>query len=365
MAALFYIWDATQHHPQKTISTLEQAEFFATNPQGLGFTENLKSWLLDVEQIVTSPVLAENFDEEIIQFFTKVQGFFNFSSNVFVIEHLQEKSKYLYKILVETLRKHKLVAFDAKHYVFFSQDVIFPDQESIEEMLGAVQAVTKEQLLQFKAVPASNDKLIVFSEEWLKANQDTLHFIKIKKSNVFNELVIGFYRDISSELYQDIAILTPTNGNRLAYTKVALIDYIQLKTGVNFHLKRDHYINDYTLQYLPNIHGIEGEASHFDDPSQLQFVLQQVYDFLIYDAEKHKDLNTLNQWVNHGDEKQYITGLGVISRLVFAKYMNDPLYDQLVDEALPYIQRHRFFKKMTLEDFHERLTKEIKDILDK
>lgn len=51
--------------------------------------------------------------------------------------------------------------------------------------------------------------------------------------------------------------------------------------------------------------------------------------------------------------------------MVFAKYMNDPLYDQLVDEALPYIQRHRFFKKMILEDFHERLTKEIKDILDK
>ena len=115
---------------------------------------------------------------------------------------------------------------------------------------------------------------------------------------------------------------------------------------------------------MPNIHGIEGEASHFDDPSQLQFVLQQLHDFLIYEAEKHKDLNTLNQWVNHGDEKEYITGLGVISRLVLAKYVNDPLYDQLVDEALPYVQMFRFFKQMTEQEFHMRLAKEIKEILE-
>lgn len=364
MAALFYIWDATQHHPQKTISTLEQAEFFATNPQGLGFTENLKSWLLDVEQIVTSPVLAENFDEEIIQFFTKVQGFFNFSSNVFVIEHLQEKSKYLYKILVETLRKHKLVAFDAKHYVFFSQDVIFPDQESIEEMLGAIQAVTKEQLLQFKAIPQTKEKLSLFTDQWLNINKPILKFSRQIKRNQHNQLN-SYCRDFNFQLYEDISILCSNKPNVISYREVDLLTYIQVSLEKAIGILRQHPINDDTLQYLPNIHGIDGEASHFDDPSQLQFVLQQVYDFLIYDAEKHKDLNTLNQWVNHGDEKQYITGLGVISRLVFAKYMNDPLYDQLVDEALPYIQRHRFFKKMTLEDFHERLTKEIKDILDK
>lgn len=38
MSALFYVWDAEQHHFQTTISTLEQAEYFATNPQDLGFT---------------------------------------------------------------------------------------------------------------------------------------------------------------------------------------------------------------------------------------------------------------------------------------------------------------------------------------
>lgn len=45
--------------------------------------------------------------------------------------------------------------------------------------------------------------------------------------------------------------------------------------------------------------------------------------------------------------------------------MNDPLYDQLVAEALPYVNRNRFFKNMTVEQFHERLEKEIRDILDK
>lgn len=126
---------------------------------------------------------------------------------------------------------------------------------------------------------------------------------------------------------------------------------------------RLHYIDDYTLQYLPSIHGVKGEPSHFNDPKQLQHVLQQVYEFLIYDEEKHKDLETLNQWLNHGDEKEYITGLGAISRLVLAKYVNDPLYNQLVQEALLYVNRNRFFKNMTLEQFHERLEKEIKDIL--
>ena len=191
MAALFYVWDSTQHHPQTTISTLEQAEYFATHPQDLGLTENLKNWLLDVEQIVTNPELAENFDEEIIQFFTNAKGYFNFSSNVFVIEYLQEKSKYLYKILVETLRKHNLVAFDAKHYVFFSRDIIFPDQKNIEQMLDAVPALTREQLLQFKAVPPTREKLSIFAVQWLDLNKNTLNFMRnIKKINIVKLMVI-------------------------------------------------------------------------------------------------------------------------------------------------------------------------------
>ena len=97
----------------------------------------------------------------------------------------------------------------------------------------------------------------------------------------------------------------------------------------------------------------------------LQHILNQLYDFLIYDAEKHKDIETLNQWLNHGDEKEYITGLGAISRLVLAKHVNDPLYNQLVQEALPYVNRNKFYKNMTLDQFYERLEMEIKEILEK
>ena len=364
MAASFYVWDAVQHNPQTTISTLEQAEYFATHPQDLGFTENLKNWLLDVEQIVTNSELAENFDEEIIQFFTNAKGYFNFSSNVFVIEYLQEKSKYLYKILVETLRKHNLVAFDAKHYVFLSRDVIFPDQKNIEQMLDAVQAVTKEQLLQFKSIPPNGDKLVIFADQWLELNKEKFCFIKQRKKNQYNQFN-SYYRDLGDQLYEDILILSENKKNILAYCSISLTSYIQVTQEKAIPIYRKHFIDGYVLQCVPNSHGIMGEPNHFSDPKQLQHVLQQVHDFLIYDAEKHKDVETLNQWFNHGDEKEYITGLGVISRLLLAKYVNDPLYDQLVAEALPYVNRNRFFKNMTVEQFHERLEKEIRDILDK
>ena len=363
MSALFYVWDPKQHNPQTTISTLEQAEYFAINSQEIGFSENLKNWLLDVEQIVTKPELAENFDEEIIQFFSNVKGFFNFSTNVFVIEYIQEKSKYLYKILVDTLRKYNLVAFDAKHYVFFSRDVIFPDQKSIEQMLSSVEAVSREQLLQFKAIPQTQEKLSIFADQWLDLNKESLNFIKQRKKNQFNETI--YHRDFNDQIYEGILILCSSKKNVLAYSQIALGSYIQISSEKAIRILRQHFIDDHTLQYLPNIHGIEGEAIHFNDPQQLQHVLQQVYDFLIYDEEKHKDLETLNQWLNHGDEKEYITGLGAISRLVLAKYVNDPLYNQLMQEALPYVNRNRFFKNMTLEQFYERLEMEIKEILEK
>lgn len=364
MSALFYVWDAEQHHFQTTISTLEQAEYFATNPQDLGFTENLKNWLIEVESIVTNPELAENFDEEIIQFFSNVKGFFNFSTNVFVIEYLQEKSKYLYKILVETLRKHNLVAFDAKHYVFFSRDVIFPDQKSIEQMLNAVQAVTKEQLLQFKAVPSNSDKLSRFAYQWLESNYNKLKFTKIEKKHQY-PTSDNLYRNINSNIYESIFILCSRKKNVLAYSELSLASYVQVTLDKAIKIFRTHHINDKTLQYFPNIHGIEGEASHFNNPKELQHILNQLYDFLIYDAEKHKDIETLNQWLNHGDEKEYITGLGAISRLVLAKHVNDPLYNQLVQEALPYVNRNKFYKNMTLDQFYERLEMEIKEILGK
>lgn len=364
MSALFYVWDPKQHNPQTTISTLEQAEYFATNSQEIGFSENLKNWLLDVEQIVTKPELVDNFDEEIIQFFSNVKGFFNFSTNVFVIEYLQEKSKYLYKILVETLRKHNLVAFDAKHYVFFSQDVIFPDQKSLEQMLSSVEAVSKEQLLQFKAIPENGNKLTIFAREWLKLNKNDLNFKEINKKNQFNE-VSNNCREFNLHIYEGILILCINKKNTLAYEKVSLSSYIQVTKNKAIRIYRQHYIDGYNLQYLPSLHGITGEPNHFIYPEQLQYVLQQIYDFLIYDAKKHSDPKTLNEWLNHGDEKEYITGLGAISRLVLAKYVNDPFYDQLVEEALPYVNRNRFFKNMSFEQFKERLEKEIKDILEK
>ena len=93
--------------------------------------------------------------------------------------------------------------------------------------------------------------------------------------------------------------------------------------------------------------------------------MQQIYDFLIYDEAKYKtDLITYSQWVNHGDEKEYITGLAVIDRLILAKYVNDPLYDQLVAEALLYVRRGKgSFRKATLEQFHEKLEQTIKQKL--
>lgn len=364
MSSLFYIWDAAQHHPDVTITTLEQAEYYATNSQVIGFTDKLKNWLLDVESIVTNPELAANFDEEIIGSFTNVKRYFSDSDNIFRIEQgLLHKSKYLYKVLVEKLRQHDLVAFDARSYIFFSRDIIFPDQQSIERMLDAVKPVTKEQLEQFQAIPENGDKLFVFAKQWLDLNKETLNFTRKIKKNQFNQLN-SYCRDFDFQLYEDILIICSNKSNIISYQEIDLLTYIQISSEKAIRILRQHPIDGYTLQYLSDVHGITGEPSHFSDPKQLQYVLQQVHDFLIYDAEKHKDIETLNQWLNHGEEKEYITGLGAISRLVLAKYINDPLYDQLVKDALPYVNRHRFFKNMTSEQFHERLEQEIKNILD-
>lgn len=364
MSSLFYIWDAGQHHPDATIETLEQAEYYATNSQSTGFTDKLKNWLLNVESIVTNPELAANFDEEIIGSFTHVNRYFDAVDNVFKIEQgLLLKSKYLYKVLVETLRQHGLVAFDARSYHFFSQEKIFPEQESIERMLQAVKPVTKEQLEKFQDVPPTKEKLSIFAKQWLKLNQEYLNYMWQRKKNQFNQLT-SYYRTFLGEMYEDILIVPLNKTNVLAYDEIGLTSYIQVSLEKAIPIYRKHSINGYTLQYLPDVHGITGEPSHLSDPKQLQYVFQQIYDFLIYDEEKHKDIETLNQWLNHGDEKEYITGLGAISRLVLAKYVNDPLYDQLVAEALPYVNRNKFFKNMTVEQFHERLEQEIKNILE-
>ncbi|NNP76394.1 hypothetical protein A7P54_08170 [Acinetobacter sp. Ac_3412] len=364
MSSLFYIWDATQHHPNISINTLEQAEYYATNSQAIGFTDKLKTWLLDVESIVTDPELSVNFDEEIIASFTNVKRYFDAVDNVFKIEQgLLFKSKYLYKVLVETLRQHGLVAFDARSYHFFSKEKIFPEQESMERMLDAVKPLTKEQLEQFKAIPPSSEMLSIFAKQWLDLNKESLNFTRKTKKNQFNQLN-RYCRDFDFQLYEDISIICSNKSNIISYQEVNLLTYIQVSVEKAIRILRQHPIDGHTLQYLPDLHGITGEPSSFNDPKQLQHVLQQVHDFLIYDAEKHQDIKILNQWLNHGDEKEYISGLGAISRLVLAKYVNDPLYDQLVAEALTYVHRNRFFKNMTEEQFHERLEQEIKNTLE-
>lgn len=342
MSSLFYIWDATQHHPNISINTLEQAEYYATNSQAIGFTDKLKTWLLDVESIVTDPELSVNFDEEIIASFTNVKRYFDAVDNVFKIEQgLLFKSKYLYKVLVETLRQHDLVAFDARSYQFFSKEKIFPEQESIEKMLDAVKPITKKQLEQFQVIPSTREQLISFSDRWLRSNQDVLHFIETKKINQFNELRQGWFRDINSEIYESINMLCPTNGNNIMFTDISLMSYIQLKPSIILQISRTHCINDYTLQYLPDIHGVNGHASHFSNQKQLHIVFKQIYDFLIYDAEKQKDIETLNQWINHDSEKSYTLPY---PRLMLAKYLNDPLYDQLVAEAVPILESQQRVK---------------------
>jgi hypothetical protein len=364
VSSLFYIWDANEHHPDVKITTLEQAEYYATHAQVTGLTDKLKNWLLVVESIVGQSELAANFDEEIISSFTNVKAYFDYSENVFCIEQgLLAKSKYLYKILVETLRQHDLVAFDARSYTFFSREKIFPDQQSIEKMLDAVKSVTKEELEQFKAIPPTREKLSIFADQWLELNKQTLDFTNRVKYNQYNQ-INNYYRDFTSQIYEDILIICSNKKDFLAYQNISLCSYIQVSVEKAIRIFRQHLIDGYTLQYLPEVHGITGEPSHFSEPSQLKHVLDQVHDFLIYDAKKHKDIETLNQWLNHGDEKEYITGLGTISRLVLAKYVNDPLYDQLVSEAMTYVNRHRYFKDMTVEQFHERLEQEIQNILE-
>ncbi|MGB9039561.1 MAG: hypothetical protein WCC23_13750, partial [Acinetobacter calcoaceticus] len=207
MSSLFYIWDANEHHPDVKITTLEQAEYYATHAQVKGFTDKLKKWLLAVESIVGEPELAANFDEEIISSFTNVKAYFDYSENVFCIEQgLLAKSKYLYKILVETLRQHDLVAFDARSYIFFSREKIFPDQQSIEKMLDAVKSINKEELEQFKAIPPTREKLSIFADQWLELNKQTLNFSRQIKNNQFNQLN-SYFRDFDLQLYEGILIL--------------------------------------------------------------------------------------------------------------------------------------------------------------
>lgn len=366
MSSLFYIWDAKQQHPDDQINDLEQAEYYATHPQDIGYSDNLEQCLRAIIKIVTDPELSENFDQDIIDFFDNAEGYIvPTQENVLDIDrYFFEKSQYLYKIVVEAIIKYDVVGFDAGAYIFFSKDNIFPKQTSIQRWLSTVQPITKDQLSQFKALPANRDKLVQFYHQWLKENENILGFFDKEKKNQYNQR-FGLYRDFSENIYEQIIILTASNLSKyeLGYSKVVLDSYIQITKNKVFWIPRDHYIKGFTLQYIPKLHGVEGEPLAIIHPKQLESIFKQIYDFLIYDAEQHKDLETLNQWVNHGDEKYYITGGAVFNRLAFAKYLNDPLYDELVQEALPFILKDEYYKDVTIDEIYKEVERRYNDVI--
>ena len=132
------------------------------------------------------PKLADHhfYDEgKIIDFFDNAEGYIvPTQENVLDIDrYFFEKSQYLYKVVVETIMKYDVVGFDAGAYIFFSKDKIFPKQTSIQRWLDTVQPITKDQLSQFKALPANKNKLVDFSDEWLVQHENVLGFSETEK----------------------------------------------------------------------------------------------------------------------------------------------------------------------------------------
>lgn len=352
MSSSFYIWDAKQHHPDVEINDLQQAEYYAITPQDIGFTEKFKQWLIEVASIVNNPELSDNFNEKIIEFWGNAQHLSNYTYNILVVDaDMMDDSRYLYKILIETLRKHDLVAYEARHLVFFSHDHIFPNQQQIEHMLQDIKPITYAQLEQFKVLPLNADQLYEVVNKWLCKNALPIPFVKEDRFKII--------RRLSLNIEEEIGVLV----GRFEINTFSFKTNIKISESLNLRFLREHSINEYIFQYFPEHLEKKARPSRFTQASQLQSVMQQLQEYLIYSAEQQKDLHTFNQWINHGNEKGYIKGLNVISRLVLAKYLNDSLYDQLVEEALPYVHRNNSFNHMTLEQFHERLEQEIKKYL--
>lgn len=350
MSAPFYIWDAKQHHPDVEINDLQQAEYYAITPQDIGFTERFKQWLIEVASIVNNPELSDNFNEKIIEFWGNAQHLSNYTYNVLVVDaDMMDDSRYLYKILVETLRKHDLVAYDARYLVFFSHDHIFPNQQQIEHMLQDIKPITYAQLEQFKVLPLNKQQLSSVIEKWLCENTK----VPFIKGDGFR-----LVRKLSLDINEEIRVLM----GRFEINTFSFQNYIKISENLTLSFLREHSINEYSLQYLPEYLENKARPSRFTHASQLRSVMQQLQDYLIYSAEQQKDLHTFNQWINHGDEKGYIKGLQVIDRLVIAKYLNDPFYDQLVAETLPCLEisPNVFYKNITTI---EQLKIEIENIL--
>ncbi len=352
MSSSFYIWDAKQHHPDVEINDLQQAEYYAITPQDIGFTERFKQWLIEVASIVNNPELSDNFNDKIIEFWGNAQHLSNYTYNVLVVDaDMMDDSRYLYKILVETLRKYDLVAYDARHLIFFSHDHIFPNQQQIEHMLRDIKPITYAQLEQFKVLPLNKQQLSSLVRKWLSESALPIPFAKREE--------FGQSRNLSSNVIEEVTLLM----GMFEINGFSFKNYIKISDTLTLYFHRRHNINEYNLQYLPEHLENKARPSRFTQASQLWSVMQQLQKYLIYSAEQQKDLHTFNQWINHDTEKWYfIGGGGAIQRLALARYLNDPSYDQLVEEAFPCLEHapNMFYKNITTI---EQLKIEVENIL--
>ena len=107
------------------------------------------------------------------------------------------------------------------------------------------------------------------------------------------------------------------------------------------------------------------KAYEYQSPQDLQYVLQQIHDFLIYEQQYCESFEKLSHWLNYQHNEKYMKGISCPGRLVLAKYLNDPNYDQLVQAALPYA-RDAFehdYKNLTLEGLYEKVNIRYQNLL--
>lgn len=86
---------------------------------------------------------------------------------------------------------------------------------------------------------------------------------------------------MNEAIYEKIIILTASNLSKyeLGYSKVSLSSYIQYSENKAFWIRREHFIKGFTLQYIPELHGVEGEPLAITHPKQLESILSK---FMIF-----------------------------------------------------------------------------------
>ena len=88
----------------------------------------------------------------------------------------------------------------------------------------------------------------------------------------------------------------------------------------------------------------------------------------LYGGEDNDYLNgeNGNDIIYGYDGENVIVGGAVFNRLAFAKYLKDPLYDQLVQESLPYIKKNNRFKSYgdwKVEHVYDEVEKRYNDVI--